>query len=74
MTDATQLPQLTLTPELSVADTATAVAAAPVVDEAARQKERDAHAVKLDESRLTDEERKLVDEFAAKIDITDSNV
>ncbi|MEG2456078.1 MAG: toxic anion resistance protein, partial [Oscillospiraceae bacterium] len=49
-------------------------AAAPVADEAALQKERDANAVKLDESQLTDAERKMVDEFASKIDITDSNV
>ena len=74
-------PQLTLTPE---ADTAAAAApaapeaptltlepaAADPADEAAAQKERDAHAVKLDESQLTEAERKMVDEFSQKIDIT----
>ncbi|MEG0755328.1 MAG: toxic anion resistance protein [Oscillospiraceae bacterium] len=61
-----EAPKLTL-------DTAVATdTAAP--DEAARQKERDANAVKLDESQLTDAERKMVEEFASKIDITDSNV
>ena len=78
-------PQLTLTPE---ADTAAAAApaapeaptltlepaAADPADEAAAQKERDAHAVKLDESQLTEAERKMVDEFSQKIDITDSNL
>ena len=78
-------PQLTLTPE---ADTAAAAApaapeaptltlepaAADPADEAAAQKERDAHAVKLDESQLTEAERKMVDEFSQKIDITDSSV
>ena len=66
-------PQLTLTPE---ADTAAAAApaapeaptltlepaAADPADEAAAQKERDAHAVKLDESQLTEAERKMVNE------------
>ena len=49
-------------------------AAADPADEAAAQKERDAHAVKLDESQLTEAERKMVDEFSQKIDITDSSV
>ena len=73
---------LTLTPE-----TDTAVAAAPaaptlsleMVDESAKavadaQKERDANAVKVDESMLTEAERKMVNEFSQKIDITDSNL
>ena len=70
-------PELTLTPD-------TAAAAAPVPEEpsltlnptlnaeevAAAQKERDAHAVKLDESQLSEAERKMVEEFSQKIDIT----
>ena len=59
-------------PKLTLDATDTAATAAP--DEAALQKERDANAVKLDESQLTDAERKMVEEFASKIDITDSNV
>ena len=78
------MPELTLNPE------AAAVAAAPAPapetpaltldaamtpdDVAAAQKERDANAVKLDESQLTEAERKMVNEFAQKIDITDSAV
>ena len=42
--------------------------------EAERQKERDANAVKVDESMLSEAERKMVDDFAQKIDVTDSNV
>ena len=87
MTDKEDMiPTLTLTPELDTA--AAAAAAAPKapeapsltlspelqVDEAAAQKARDAHAVRLDESQLTEAERKMVDEFAQKIDIKDSNV
>ena len=73
---------LTLTP-----DTAAAVQApeAPVLTltsvqeetksaEAAIQEERDANAVKVDESMLTEAEKKLVEEFSQKIDITDSNL
>ena len=70
-------PHLTLTPE---ADAAAAAAPAapvqgePVLSEEERQKQRDANAVKLDESMLTEAERKMVDEFAQKIDVTDSSV
>ena len=77
------MPELTLTP-----DTATAVAQAPeaptltleptlsaddaAAAQAAAQAERDKNAVKLDESQLTEAERKIVADFAEKIDITDS--
>jgi uncharacterized protein YaaN involved in tellurite resistance len=73
--------ELTLTP-----DTAAAAAVAPEApvltletapaesDAAAAQAERDANAVKLDESMLSEAERKMVADFAEKIDITDSAV
>lgn len=76
-------PELTLTP-----DTAAAVAQAPEAPsltleptlttddaqaaQAAAQAERDKNAIKLDESQLTEAERKVVSDFAEKIDITDS--
>ena len=81
--------ELNLTPELTLMpETATAAAQAPAApaltldasaDTAqataeAAQKERDANAVKVDESMLTEAERKMVDEFSQKIDITDSNL
>jgi len=74
-------PELTLTPNL---DTATAVAAAPelILDPSAAEKQvvqadqaaRDANAVKLDESMLSEAERKMVADFSEKIDVRDSNL
>ena len=77
------MPELTLTPE-----TATAVAQAPeapvltleptapaedpAAAQAAAQAERDKNAIKLDESHLTEAERKVVADFSEKIDITDA--
>jgi len=77
------MPELTLTP-----DTAAAAAVAPEAPtltleptmaaedpqavQAAAQAERDKNAVKLDESQLSEAERKVVADFAEKIDITDS--
>ena len=77
------MPELTLTP-----NTAAAVATAPEAPvltletpavepdaaAAAAQAERDANAVKLDESMLSEAERKMVADFSEKIDITDSAV
>ena len=74
-------PELTLTP-----NTDTAVAAAPApeltLDPMAAEKQvteadqaaRDAKAVKLDESMLSEAEQKMVADFAEKIDIKDSNL
>ena len=78
-------PELTLTPDMGAAAAAEAPKAPdapsltlnPTVapeDAAEAQKVRDANAVKLDESQLTEAERKMVNEFAQKIDIKDSNV
>ncbi len=54
---------LTLNPTLSPEDAMTA-----------DQKARDLNAIRLDESQLTEAERKAVADFAQKINITDSNV
>ena len=64
---APEAPALTLDP-------APEAAAQQAAAEAERQKERDANAVKVDESMLSEAERKMVDDFAQKIDVTDSNV
>ncbi len=61
---AVAAPELTLTPSPP---------AVPQVDEAA-QAARDANAVKLDESMLSEAEKKMVDDFSQKIDVTDSNL
>ena len=87
MSDMNTMPELTLTPET---DTAAAVAMpeAPALtltpdlkEETAaaeksveEQKKRDENAVKLDESMLSEAERKMVEEFSKKIDVTDSTV
>ena len=74
-------PELTLSPETAAAQapaapTLTLDAAGSSAQAAAEaaQKEREANAVKVDESMLTEAERKMVDEFSQKIDITDSNL
>ena len=78
-------PELTLTPDTAAAAQAPAAPAAPslTLDSAAQtaqeaqqaeEQKRDANAVKLDESMLSEAERKMVDEFSRKIDITDSNL
>ena len=61
---------LTLNPVSTPAQEATA---AESEAEAAKQAKREANAVKLDESMLSEAERKVVEEFSQKIDITDSN-
>ena len=70
---APEAPTLTLDPG-AAAQEAAPVEGEPVLSEVERQKQRDANAVKLDESMLTEAERKMVDEFAQKIDVTDSSV
>ncbi len=75
MSEKDLTPELTLTPDLGAAAAAIPEApAAPAAPAAAEQKDRDATAVKLDESMLTDAERKMVDDFSKQIDITDSTV
>ncbi|MEQ2457194.1 toxic anion resistance protein [Flavonifractor hominis] len=74
-------PELTLSPDLSK-DTAAAEAprapeapgltlGTPAADPALQEQ---AQAIQLDESQLSEAERKMVDDFAKKIDIMDSNV
>ncbi len=70
---APEAPTLTLDPGAAAQEAAPARGEG-VLSEEERQKQRDANAVKLDESMLTEAERKMVDEFAQKIDVTDSSV
>ena len=74
-------PELTLTPDTAAAVQAPAApeltlepSAPDTAAQAAAQAARDANAVKLDESMLSDAEKKMVADFAQKIDITDSNM
>ena len=82
MTDKeNRMPELTLTPDLNTGAVAQAAEAPTLtlnptveVDQAAAQAARDAKAVQLDESQLTEAERKMVDDFAKQIDITDASI
>ena len=73
-------PELTLTPNLegAAAIEAPALTLDPTAAETAVQQAdeavRDANAVQLDESMLSEVERKIVADFAEKIDVTDSNL
>ncbi len=85
-TEAPRAPQLTLElePEIRAAQAVLteaeltrkeAEAAKKAAEEAAEaQRLRELNAVKVDESILTEEERKVVDEFSKKIDIKNSSV
>lgn len=75
--------ELTLTPDATAAaaastDTVPALTLTPspvtASDTEAAARARDLNAVRLDESQLSETERKAVNEFSEKIDITDSNI
>ncbi len=78
--DLNVTPELTLTPDAAAAVQAPAPISLTLEPSAAgaavssAQTEREANAVKLDESMLSEAERKMVDEFAKKIDVSDSNL
>ena len=71
-------PQLTLETEFAAAQAVLSeaeAAAKEAAEEAAEaQRQRELNAIKLDESALTEEERKVVDEFSKKIDIANSSL
>ncbi len=81
--EAPAAPQLTLEPEMEMARAVAQADAALIEAEEAKkaaeaaaeaERQRELNAVKLDESMLTEEERKVVDEFSKKIDISNSSV
>ncbi len=78
MENANSIPSLTLEPEVfAEAPQAEAVTLTTPAEEAAKaveEKKPEAKPVILDENLLTEEEKKVVNEFASKIDITDSNM
>ena len=75
MTDKPELtPELTLTPTLDTAAAAAPAAPSLTLDPQAPAQAQQADPVKLDESQLSEAERKMVDDFAQKIDLTDSNI
>ena len=66
------IPELTLTPNSPLGSAVQAAPAAPQVQEEANP--QDLPASDLDESRLSEAERKAVEDFAQTIDLTDSNL
>ena len=77
MSDKTDMiPELTLTPNLDTAAAAQApsLTLEPQAAPAAPQLSQEEAAMALDESQLSETERKMVDDFAQKIDLTDSNL
>ena len=66
------IPELTLTPNSPLGSAVQAPPAAPQVQEEANP--QDLPASDLDESRLSEAERKAVEDFAQTIDLTDSNL
>ena len=69
--NAGMMPELTLTPN---EDSAKAAPELVLGNEAPAQEEKKIEPVQLDESMLTDAEKKMVEEFSKKIDITDSQL
>lgn len=67
------IPELTLTPN-SPLNGAQAAAQAPQAPEVPKQEEQPLPESDLDEAKLSEAERRAVEEFAKTIDITDSNV
>ncbi len=73
---ASSTPTLTLDP-MGISEAATdlsSFASASTEDQAVKEEERAAKAVEINEDMLTEEEKRVVNEFAEKIDITDSNM
>ena len=72
--NASMMPELTLTPNDSAAEAAPQLVLGNEAPEAPAQEEKKIEPVKLDDSMLTDAEKKMVEEFSKKIDITDSQL
>ncbi len=71
------MPELTLTPDTAAAEevpTLTLEPSAPATPAAPEPEKPAAEPVKLDDSMLSDAEKKAVEEFSKKIDIMDSNM
>ena len=64
---------LTLTPDLNAAMAQAPAAPALTLEAQAEEKKPEVDPVVIDESMLTEAERKMVSEFSKKIDITDTN-
>ena len=68
------MPELTLDPTGTAQEAVPELTLAPEAPTAPEAEKKEVEPVKVDESMLTEQEKKAVDDFAKKIDITDTNL
>lgn len=68
------MPELTLNPTEAAQETVPELTLTPEAPTAPEAEKKEVEPVKVDESMLTEQEKKAVDEFVKKIDITDTNL
>ena len=68
------MPQLTLNPTEAAQEAVPELTLTPDAPAPEQEKKKEVEPVKVDESMLTEQEKKAVDDFAKKIDITDTNL
>ena len=68
------MPELTLNPTETAQEAVPELTLTPEAPAAPETEKKEVEPVKVDESMLTEQEKKAVDEFAKKIDITDTNL
>ncbi len=68
------MPELTLNPTEAAQEAVPELTLTPDAPAPEQEKKKEVEPVKVDESMLTEQEKKAVDDFAKKIDITDTNL
>ena len=68
------MPELTLNPTEAAQEAVPELTLTPAAPTAPEAEKKEVEPVKVDESMLTEQEKKAVDEFVKKIDITDTNL
>lgn len=68
------MPELTLNPTETAQEAVPELTLTPEAPAAPEAEKKEVEPVKVDESMLTEQEKKAVDDFAKKIDITDTNL
>ena len=68
------MPELTLNPTEAAQEAVPELTLTPEAPAAPEKEKKEVEPVKVDESMLTEQEKKAVDDFAKKIDITDTNL
>ena len=68
------MPELTLNPTEAAQEAVSELTLTPEAPAAPEAEKKEVEPVKVDESMLTEQEKKAVDDFAKKIDITDTNL